>query len=54
MSILKMGQPMQVLVSRDTVEWYTPAEIVERFAGAFEELGRILFRIASNERLPAR
>jgi phage N-6-adenine-methyltransferase len=30
MSLLKMSQPMQVLVSRNTEEWYTPKEIVER------------------------
>lgn len=30
MSLLKMSQPMQVLVSRNTEEWYTPREIIER------------------------
>jgi hypothetical protein len=30
MSLLKMSQPMQVLVLRNTEEWYTPPAIVER------------------------
>jgi hypothetical protein len=30
MSLLKMSQPMQVLVSHETAEWYTPPAIVER------------------------
>jgi hypothetical protein len=30
MSLLKMSQPMQVLVSRNTEEWYTPPQIMER------------------------
>jgi len=30
MSLLKMSQPMQVLTSSKTEEWYTPREIVDR------------------------
>jgi phage N-6-adenine-methyltransferase len=30
MSLLKMSQPMQVLVSRNTEEWYTPPAIIDR------------------------
>jgi hypothetical protein len=45
MSVLKMSQPMQVLVSRNSEEWYTPAEIIERVRTA---LGSITLDPASD------
>lgn len=45
MSLLKMGQSMQVLVSRNTEEWYTPTEIVERVRAV---LGKITLDPASD------
>lgn len=39
MGLLKMSQPMRVLVSRNTEEWYTPREIIERVRAALDEIG---------------
>ena len=38
MSLLKMSQPMRVLTSSKSNEWYTPAEIVERVRAVLGEI----------------
>src|SRR5262245_16190742 len=45
MSILKMSQPMRLLTSSETNEWYTPREIIERVK---DVLGSITFDPASD------
>jgi hypothetical protein len=45
MSLLKMSQPMRVLVSRNTEEWYTPRDVVERVRAV---LGSIMLDPASD------